>query len=397
MNEEIGKNRIFLNELINRAIEPRTLSATYRYYKAPELVKNPGLLVESLGIADAQLSELAAKTLKILEDENADLRKEDWIDFKWKVNAFAAVQDIFTGPLFKPDEEFNYIFHLWYFYYESKHILSESILCGLNGFYTASWAMLRNFLEFSLMQNYFYRVVHKQRNYGALGRYFRDGRRPNWNRLVNCCLPKDSFCRPIKRRIQAHMGALSQTASHSYQPEHSSRQYSACAGLPSLEGIHFWEAARMILQCVLWIYSVNFPMLFYPKKILPKFGFSPPVGIFIDPASAQVIRNSMSVSDYAAFHDYASTTQEVKDLSEWYGSFPELSEGEIRSTWNTEESGELRNLDEGYCMMMTKMRIVKEVMALRRDEYNARPEELSTLFSELLSYEMWKNIKQPKE
>ena len=87
-------------------------------------------------------------------------------------------------------------------------MLAESILSGLNGLYIASNALLRPFLEFSLLQNYYYRLVERAA-YTPVQDYLEKGRHPSWGTVLNDALPHDSFCRSIRYRLQAHLAGLS--------------------------------------------------------------------------------------------------------------------------------------------------------------------------------------------
>ena len=119
-------------------------------------------------------------------------------------------------------------------------------------------------------------------------------------------LPKDEFCRPLRFRLSFHLTALSQSALHGYHPEYSPQQYRHQPHSHSLEGLYFWQKTSLILDAALWVYYVNFPMLFYPVDVLRKFGFNGPVGVLVDPQTATYVRKSLSQADYEAFRTHSA-------------------------------------------------------------------------------------------
>jgi hypothetical protein len=141
-------------------------------------------------------------------------------------------------------------------------------------------------------------------------------------------------------------------------------------------------------------------MLFSPVEILRKYGFNPPLGLFIDQSCGHVVQRSLTTADYSAFCDYASKQDTVKRLLEWYHSFGDLTEAEIISTWDTKEDGPFPGISEGLSKMFAKLRVLKLAMALppdSREEINAS----EALFKELHTREGWmrlgRNRKQKNE
>jgi hypothetical protein len=142
----------FFNDLIVKAAEPTVVTATFRVDSDPASLKQPDALLDILGIDEDVLSDTARRTLYAFEDdEERDRYITRWSDFKWKVTAFVQIQDIFDAPIMTGS--YLNAFHLWYFYFESKHLLDEAIVCGFNGLYAASNALMRLFMEFNILQS----------------------------------------------------------------------------------------------------------------------------------------------------------------------------------------------------------------------------------------------------
>jgi hypothetical protein len=327
-------------------------------------------------------STLLKETVELLETEKEF--NDEFTKFKWKLYAFVVLQDIFDSPIFE-NEYKDQIFFLWYFYYESKYLLTEMLLSGFNGFYAASGTLVRLFLEFSLLQNYFYRVSKEEHSYKKVDAYYKNGIAPSWNSVLNWSLPKDNFSKPVKKRLDIHLKSLSKTTSHPYLPDFSAKQHTTFHHEPSIYGLYFWKFFEIVLDAVLWLYFVNFPMLFHPRDRLKKFGFSGPSGLFIDEFGAYVIKNSSTTNDYKDFLSYSNSQEDVKSLLEWYDSFNDLNEDEIMQTWSSPDDEPIKSIQEGYSKDMAKGRIIREIAALKikKDVYEKypEPEEMKKYFS----------------
>ena len=223
----------FYRKLAEKSRGVRHYVSCCRYHKDLENWKDPGLLTEIAGFPKGILSDIAKETLDYIE-ETAPKADEYgwWLDFKWKLLAFFEMPDIFDSPIFPENPKQN-IFRLWYFYYESKYLLLESILCGLNGFYSSSNALLRTFVEFNLLQLYYYRQINEDRSYETLERYFKTGIHPKQSTLVDKAFPKDNFSKPAKIRIKDMLESYSKNTNHPYLPYHSSSQHTGQFPSPS--------------------------------------------------------------------------------------------------------------------------------------------------------------------
>ena len=254
--------------------------------------------------------------------------------------------------------------------------MAESVLCGLNGLYVASDALLRPFLEFNLLQLYYYRLIRQSGAYSPLEEYFKKGRHASWNTVMSKALPSDSFCGPIRFRIGTHLAGLSESSVHPYHPDHSPTQHRASSHGHSLEGVFFWQKTSLILEAALWIYYVNFPLLFHPVEVLRKFGFNGPVGVVIDRQCAEFVKRSLSLEDYEAFRDYSSRQDNVSSVLGWVAGHRDLTDEEIRSGWDDKEDGTFPGIIEAYCCRMAKLRALRVAMAFRGRERTDPPEEL---------------------
>ena len=228
--------------LLNQIDQPREFRASYQATRDGQPV-SPLSIVDALGINAEILSPTAQETLAALEAQSLqdESTQTAWIDFRWKLTAFLHIQDIFDSPLYE-GVDLGSLFHQYYFYFESRNILTESVLCGLNGFSIASLGLLRPFLEFSVLQNYYYRKINEERSYAALEKYFKSGINPSWHILLKKALPNDELSTTIKYRVQSHLSGLSESVLHPYHPDHSTIHHKSMKHAHSFESVYFWAS-----------------------------------------------------------------------------------------------------------------------------------------------------------
>jgi hypothetical protein len=389
------KDRDSLPQLLcERATSPLSFTAAYHYYPDIDVITDPGPLAGLLGIGGNFLSDREKKVLSILENDDKRAWPDcSYLEFKWKIVSFLSVQDIFDAPLM-PGSDLRSLFRQWYFYYESKYLLIETILCSLNGFMGAQGSLLRLFLEFNLLQNYFFRNINDQGSYALLENYHEKGTGPNWNTVIKGAMPDNTFTRPIKRRILSHLQALSEHSSHPYRPAFTLTRTGSALPEPTLERLFMYTFTALVLDVVLWLYYINFPMLFNGVDVERKFAFNAPVGIFVDEQTSKIIGKSLDKRSYEAFRDYAKGQTKVAELLAWYNQKESLTDQQIIDTWNAEEDGPIEDVVQGHCLQVVKMRGLKQAMALQNAEEPSNiPEgQEEQIFGRIFSYFWWKEI-----
>lgn len=382
----------FIESLVRGAGNGRRVVGNYRVVPDPDKWVTPDALLDILGLNKEHLPKHVLEVIDWQEDTVAEDWCSDWKDFKWALTAFNEMQDVFDSPLLPSHQSQLNLFHLWYFYFESRYLLGESLLSGFLGLYAASNVLLRLFVEFSVLQLYYYNVSHRSNSYARLEEYFKRGIHPSWNTALQKALPDESFARPIKSRLDFHFKGLSQSAVHSYHPTFSPRKHAEAPGMPSLEGIFFWQLTKIVLQGVLWGYCVNFPMLFRPLDVVRKFGFNWPVGVFVDAKVAKAIERGLGPKDYKRFLAFAQKHEHVQDLTEWWGSRVDLSDAEVTASWNAKENGELKRVwPEGYALAIAKLRVLRESMATTAPVFPDIDADRASM--DIFSYERWAKIR----
>ncbi len=360
-----GGTHPIMQALLSKMDAPKEYSVTYRLFRGPSGSETPDSILDVLELKADDLSQTAREALEALESSSA--AGDDFSDLKWKLTAFIHIQDVFDSPFFDSlDRDPLLMFQQYYFYYESLRILRESVLCGLNGFAVAANALLRPFLEFSLLQNYFYRTVAENGSFGELAQYFTHGIAPKTSTVIRKAMPKDDFTSPIRFRVHAHLRGLSESTLHPYHPDHSASQHKDAVHAHSFESLHFWYGTRLIVDAALWVYFVNFPLLFHPVDVMRKFGYNGPVGLFIDEYGGLCVRKSLGEDDYKKFLAYSTAQQRTKDCLAFYANHPDLTDAAIEAMWHADEDGPFPGLWAAYGNTVARMRAMKGLLALRR-------------------------------
>ena len=329
----IKQQQEFFQKLMNRKNNTSFETFVYRYLKDDKKnLRLPGL-TQLLLIDNSLLTEDGKEAINYLESLiEPEGQIFSFSKFKWKILAFLAVQDLLTTPIYEGGI-ISSILQQKYFYYESKYILLEVIISSLNGLHIGNKQLMRNFLEFNMLQCYFINKINKEKSFQSFNEYLKTRINPSVSKLINEAVPVDNFCKPIKKRLQIELQNLSNRYSHAYNQNDSPKHDGIFRPGLTIESLYFHIQVAATLDIVLWMYYVNFPMLFKPVNIVKKFGFSPPA-LFVTPDVTAVIEQTMSKEDFAIFENYASNSEVVQGNLQWYNSLPDLSEDEIWRQWD---------------------------------------------------------------
>ncbi len=341
-------------------------------------------------------SKEALTIIDILENEEGFPYQDLYQSLKWKISSLINIQDLFTGKIF---ENFNVdTFNAkTYFYFEGLHLIREYFYCGFNNYLSAAQHLLRTFIEFNIKQCYFDFICKANNSYAPLEDYLKNGVSPSALKMANTFLPQGSFAKPIKKKIQVILGRLSDTSSHAYKPIDSMRGNGKLQHEYSLDTMLFWLSLNQSINIVLWSYYLSNPMIFKPKDIIRKFGFNYPIGTFISDFQHLSAKYSLNKDDFYMFMEFVSNLDEVKMLDEFYESQPDLTDDEIKATWDQKES--LEDFNFGFLQLIAKHRAMSELLASRCsfDAQKHFDKSLKPLIYKVSDYNWWKkNYKKMK-
>jgi hypothetical protein len=387
-----NERNALLEELSNKKMS-FSIPSFVAYYLDEQEMQSPSL-VQLLGIDESELTLNGNRVLQFLESEKESSPIFNFEIFKWKVHAFLSIQDLLFPQIFD-GVNWDIILKIRYFYYESKYVLLESIHSSLNGMYIGNNQLLRLFIEFNLLQVYYLNKGIREQSYSSFSEYFKTGKKPGNNKLIETALPEDKFCKPLRKRIQWELGRLSNRFSHAYTHFDSPKTMGVVIPHTSIDSIYFYVQVSAVLDTVLWMYYVNLPMLFFPVDIIRRFGFNPPSGVFASPSTAVIIKKSMPEDDYILFKEYSGKKEIVNSHLDWFNSLPDLTDQQI---WDTaDERRELNDSILSYYVKQlagfrAKCEMVVEMIRKQLTDKSKEPTIDTDTVSSYLNFFKWREI-----
>lgn len=379
-------------EIINRIFENKNKTSLTLFMSTidhkNDIDKVP--IYDILSLDKNRFSEEGLAIIETLETDKDFPFQDLYRQLKWKLICLNNVQDVLTGTVYNHGDKDIILGSRNYFYYEGLHLLREYFYCGFNNYLSAAEHLLRTFVEFNIKQCYFDFACREQNSFKPLIEYFKTGISKSPLSMAHEFLPQDDISKPIKKRIQTLLKTLSIKSSHAYKPIDSLRGNGKLSHEYSIDTIVFWMSLNDSLTTVLWFYFSTKPALFNPKDVTRKFGFSPPVGIFISDMQYQAIVNSLSESDLNTFLSHAKKTNEFKAYEDFYNSQSDLSDEEIMQTWDEDKKPD--SIKAGYMIFVIKMRTMIEMSSslCTFDAQKDVDESYKPLIHKISDYSWWK-------
>ncbi len=348
-------------------------------------------LIELLQLNESRLSKEALTVTEILENDEAFGCHKEYNEFKWMILAYTNLQDAFPTAIYG-DADDKIIFARNYFYYEALSILREFIYCGLNNMTTSARHLVRTFVEFNLRQVYFLERCKREQSYSSMKQYLAKGIAPSNQSMIDYIFPSNTFFKPIKKSIQMILKGLSQSSSHAFDPVHSVRVNGKLRHEYSIDSMLFWLTMYSSFSSVLWPYYLTFPTLLKPRDVIRKFGYNYIPGLFVTEEQHLAIKKTFKDDELLIFTRANPISEELQNLDEVYGSFPDLSDDEIKQTW-TEGGTYPESFLVGYAQLIAKMRVMSEMLASKFtvDNVGDLNKSIKTDLSLLTRYSFWRD------
>lgn len=347
-------------------------------------------LTTILNLDLSKISEEGKLVIDILENDLEFPYRSNYHQLKFNLLALCGVQDIFTGTFYN-DYTIEAFAAQNYFYYEGLSLIREYFYAGFNNLLKASDHLVRTILEFNIRHCFFYWKCEENHSSKPVIEYLKTGICPSNQVMINKFFPKDSFCKPIKSKIQTLIQSLSNNSSHAFNPENSIRSNGKMHFEYTVDSLLFWLNLNHVLSAILWAYYISYPMLLHPKNAVAKFGFNPPLGLFSSYNHFMIFKQTLAEDDLNEFINYTSNQQIVKDLNDYYENLPTLTDAEMKKTLKEEDTPFPENDFNGYVMVIAKMRATREVLANRctMNDDNAT-DQYPNILTDYSKYSFWK-------
>jgi len=350
----------FLNSLVNN--ENGTVLNATAMFPMDDCFETKMPLISILNLDESKISKEGKLVLDILENDPDSYNYKDFMRFKWKLWALTCLQDIFPSTIYNDftHEAYN---ALYYFYYESLHLIREFFYVGLNNFLKAADHLLRTILEFNIRQAYFNDKCDIEHSLKPVQTYLDKGHCPSNQSMLNSFLPNNSIGKATKVNIQNLIKILSNTSSHAFNPDDSSRYHGKLHFEYTPDSMVFWIKLDYLLTPILWSYYLLYPMAFQPRDIIKKFGFNYPAGLYITENQFRVFKNSLLLEDQKILQAYSNEQQVVVDLNEFFYSQSDLTYEQIKQTWRSDDGTMPEKIHLGYLQTVAQLRGLKEICA----------------------------------
>lgn len=270
-------------------------------------------------------------------------------ELTWGVRAYHQFQDIL--PIFldlEPMDQETCLLNRHYCYYESVVYLRESVVSSLNGSALAGLALLRPFLELSLSELYWH-LRCSATDYAPYYQWLSGTKeKPPFKQIVDTVFSSLRKEHPGLMRMEGVYKTIRNIyrslCSHNHSPKLDESLTARAGGLGeiSYENILTYTLmANLLLRQVVFTYLLCYPMMLFPVEGVTKWGFSGPVGLFVDPRTAGIVEHYLGTRSANNLRDQLKDNPSVRDLLAYYHAFPDLTQEQIDESWarHVENSG----------------------------------------------------------
>lgn len=234
--------------------------------------------------------------------------------------------------------------HVWnrhYCFYESLFYLRDSISSWLDGNLLASLALLRPFLELSVLHIYRHVTADKNGHEKHLEWVHGKKNKPNFHAMVDLSIERieaAEFCNTerlnlLKESLKKAFKSLC-AYNHSPQLDESISTMSKGNFSISAESVLFYlVVASFVLRQVIYLFVLAYPTSLFPVDKYKKWGVSPPVGLYFDEYNYAAIREFLGAENLETLKLQLENCDDVVDLMSFYNSCEDLPDETLNELW----------------------------------------------------------------
>ena len=314
-------------------------SAKVRVFKVP-----PDY-VSLRGVWDIDDSELAPNGAIALERLEAypDPVQTIYRDVCWQGQALIEFQDLQEMPFPQSGRFLN----LGYLYCESLNALRQVVICALNGQVHAALAVLRSSLEALVYHYWWRRKLFLAGDYEAFYNWlFGKERNTRFAAVISDTL--NDLPRPTQAVVFDDLQTVySQLCSYAHKATLDEAITTIRGGNVQQQSdfeIFYWLSMLGRTQrSMLDIATLSNPHALFPLDIYRKFGFNPPLGVFLDQFSGYYVGKALGESARSAYREHFKKIDPPSSQMAWFEEFPDLTDEEVLATWHEEVPNEPSN------------------------------------------------------
>ena len=286
---------------------------------------------------------ISSRTRAALELVDGDDCPESVLSLLRGVRAYFELQDVLDRA--SASHEGKPRFETDHCYYESVVYLRESLMAWIQGNELAAMALLRPFLELSLLHLYWDRRSAS----GSFEAFFKwldgDGKagKPAFRQIretVTANLPTRALLDSgdldgMSNFFDATFTVLC-SYNHTPKPEQSLfMREDFIAGTQNAACAYYVTIVEALLRHLVFLYTFAFPAALFPVDRRAKWGYTyGPVGLLADQSTANIIHDFLGDS-FEQLRSRFTGLQRVEDLLSFYKCQPDLSHEEMELSWHS--------------------------------------------------------------
>ena len=297
---------------------------------------------------NAELSPNGSNTLERLES-CAEPLQALYRDVCWQGQALLEFQDMQEMPFPRRGRFMN----LAYQYCESVNTLRQVVISGLNGQVQTSLAGLRSSLEAMVYQYWWRRKLFGADDYEPFYDWLfgKERKGPTFARVIAETL-NDLEHPPHAVIFDELKSVYAQLCSYAHKAlleEAIIRIRGGNAPQSSDPEILYWLSLLQRTQrCMIDVAVLSSPLAVFPVNVYRKFGFNPPLGVFMDEFGAYPIEKALGDTAYNAYREHLKNVEPVRSHMEWYNSHPDLTDEQVLASASQEETPEQEDPDSPF-------------------------------------------------
>jgi hypothetical protein len=291
-------------------------------------------LLDSVGLSQEELKPFSAALLSEIEHEDSIKRLIRGL------TSYSQFQDILSYSVdLEKDPCVQYNRH--YCYYESLVYLRESVRSWLDGNILGALVLLRPFAELSLLDAY-WNLKFDSGAEEEFHRWFNTGNgKPhpfgNLVKLLLSNLPGAECASDEKKKIVTSvlLNFWRAWSAFNHTPLVKESTVTQNRGTERLS----WDSIflyvfqlDMLLQQLIYIYVMAYPLSLFPVDVYRKFGFSGPVGVFFDPNNGAHLSSYLGGTNWNKMRSEFILIEDVVKALDWFEKLPSKSDQEILLT-----------------------------------------------------------------
>ena len=305
-----------------------------------------------LQLSEDRVSEYVQAVFELVDGDDAP---ETTSDLLKGVRAFTEFQDIFPVTLSGEDAVagLDGLACRHYCYFEALVYLHESLTCWVQGNDLAAIALLRPFMELSLLHLY-WSLKCEPTSYQEYYSWLQGkAAKPNFKEMLEfvlsnlptvACLPDGRL--DMMKQVLQHLYKSLCAYNHTPKPEESIFGMGGGRGESNLEMLIYYAAlAEALIRQLVHLYLFAYPMMLFPVDRLRKWGYGGPIGLFADKSNANILRDYIGDN----FDKLATSFQHVshvEDLLSWANNHEDLSDSEIEEDWERQKETKTTDIDK---------------------------------------------------